>query len=132
MTRTVEEIDYPKTVEEYWLLVDYYADNLQELIAQFHPFYKQAHYDMPITALRAERICEIIREQIAEIEPQDDPQVRFRKYKKERNPEIVNLLNETWFGVPESSYVHSRNSFYTLCDLCSEGYLVQLDCEEDE
>jgi hypothetical protein len=31
---------------------------------------------------------------------------------------LLRLLNETWFGVPESEYVRGEAGFFELCDLC--------------
>lgn len=119
-------MSYPETKAAWWVLVEEHKDELLDLVSMFHPYYRQT-YNYPITATMAEKVCEAVRKEIADKE-QYDPQRLFERYCKEKNPELVHLLNEVWFGIPESSEVRNQPGFYELCDLCSEGYV--LDEEE--
>ena len=78
---------------------------------------------MTITAPMAEKACEGIRQDIAS-KPQVDPQVRFAEYLKNKDSRIVSLFNDVWFGMPESKSVRCEEGLFELCDLCSEGYLI--------
>ena len=148
--RPIAEIDYPKTAEEYWALIDHNMLKLRDLVTEFHPatkficMYKlgqnmsdvslpdididtplvfNEHISIekayPITAPAAEQACETIRKGIGKNWRRNPVDV-FDEYVKTRNPEIVSLFNETWFGMPESSEVRSVPGFGLLCDLCSE------------
>ena len=126
-------MSYPKTREEYWQLAEDNKGLLQDLIATYHPYYRNAHLDHSISAPTAERACEVFRKQIAEGYAEDiplfgkdinDPQALFRKYLEEKDPEIATLLNEVWFGMPESYASREAPGFGVLCDLCSEAYLL--------
>lgn len=111
-----------RTSEDYWNLVEASKEKLQRLISEFHPFYKKVH-QMPITAEMAEKACENIREEIA-AKQQLDPQVEFAEMLKKKDPKIVGLFNDVWFGMPESTSVREYPGFFELCDLCDEGYLI--------
>jgi len=133
-----------KTKADYWALVEAKKAELQQLVANFHPFYRAARdaqvverlvqgepvKDYPITAPAAEAACEAARKVVAG-RLQEDPQVRFTRYVTTKDKAIVNLLNEVWFGMPESAEVRREPGFSELCDLCSEGYLLD-DPEDDE
>ncbi len=122
-------MSYPKTYEEYWQQVEENASLLQDWIASFHPFYARPNLHYKITAEVAEKVCQGVRDEIAQRE-QEDPQVLFTRYRNERNPEIVSLFNQTWFGIPESSDVRYEPGFGMFCDLCSEGYLADPDWDK--
>lgn len=97
---------------------------LREVIAKYHPVYKNTlgHYE-PITATRVERVSVKIRQDIEEkylfTERPD-----ILKMKKDGDCDsLITILNETWFGIPESRYevVKIGPVFSVLCTLC-EGY----------
>ena len=121
--RSMEKIDYPQTAEEWWAVVEYYQVDLRTLVTVFHPYYRNAP-GLPITAPKAEQACEEAREEIRSQE-QDDPLLRFEEYRKGKNAELANLLNDVWFGMPESVAVREEPGFGVLCDLCSEAYVLE-------
>jgi len=130
--RPLDEIDYPQDAEEWWAMVEHHQENILSLCAAFHPYYRKSHPQMPITAARAEEACKDVREEILK-EGKGDPQVRFRaNLKSKQAVEMVNLLNEVWFGMPESSNVREQPGFFELCDLCSECYCVIPDEDEEK
>lgn len=64
-SRSLDEIGYPKTADEYWLLAEHHADALCDLIASYHPSYRRTiRTGHKITAVTAERVCEAVRKQI--------------------------------------------------------------------
>jgi hypothetical protein len=83
---------------------------------------------MKITASAAEKMRQQL---IGEIEPSANPVEEFNIAVKNENwNEVVNILNKTWFGIPESRDAHNIPSFHVLCDLCSECYCVLGDNDE--
>ncbi len=122
--------NYPRTADEWWRLFDYHTANLRNLVAEFHPAYARWARRMPITAADAEAACEKFREEI-ERETADDPLECFDQFALQRSPGVVALLNQTWFGVPESADAHSLPGFGVLCDLCSESYRVEGDEDQE-
>jgi hypothetical protein len=113
---------YPKTSEEWWILVSDNKDNLFKLVESYHPFF-QRNYDCKITAPAAEQICEIVRKEI--VENTTNPLVLFEEYLKNKNANLVSIFNDTWFGMPESESVRYAPGFGILCDLCSESYVLE-------
>jgi hypothetical protein len=105
--------------ETFWQTVKQNQDDLIYLVKKYHPAYKHRH-DIPITAQRAEYACEHIRKEIID-KYNGDPATQFNNYIDQQSDKILNLLNDVWFGMPESESVRSEPGFFTLCDLC-EGY----------
>lgn len=123
LTRTLDQIDYPKTAEEWWLLAAHHKDALLDLVRAYHPYYRRTH-QYRITAPNAEGACETIRKEIQK-QPQKDPCARVEESHQDRTDDLYMVLNETWFGMPESTGVRCEQGFGVLCDLCSEGYVLE-------
>lgn len=121
MDRLIEDIDYPKTVNEWWLLFEHNLDKLMAMLP-YHPYY-QNKCDHKISATAAEAVCEAVRARIAE-ENNEDPEILFNRYRESHDGRIGSLLNAIWFGLPESYESRSLDGFGVLCDLCSESYLL--------
>lgn len=121
---------YPKTVEEYWNICHAYKDQLQGMVAEFHPGYRKK-YSMQITAGAVEAVCEGVRKEIAERTTMD-PVAEFIHLLDIKSPEMPSFLNRVWFGMPESYEVRSYPAFGVLCDLCSEGHCVYGDEAPEE
>lgn len=116
---------YPKTAAEWWSLAESHRDNLRRLVLDFHPAARSVPKywdgkDFPITARNAESACLRVREEISR-EFDGDVGERFDALLKGREAKLAVLLNETWFGIPESVSAHSIPGFGVLCDLCSEA-----------
>ena len=123
-------------------------DKLRQLVEKFHPAslilvvlagegvdvltaatHSKDQY--PITAPGPEAACVKIREEIREEKPLS-PVLRFDAAAGNMaTDELVQLLNDTWFGMPESEAVRGEPGFYELCDLC-EGIDEEGSEEEDE
>lgn len=115
---------YPKNKKEWWECVEKNWENLKALIENFHPsssLYSQN--DLLITAAKAEHLCEQYREEIRK-QVKEDPTKLAEGYMLRHDPKLADILNETWFGMPESVEVRSYPGFNELCDLCSESYLL--------
>ena len=80
-----------------------YAPQLRELLKDFHPSQPRKAIG-PITAPQAEDACEIVRRSIAAKKPNINPVVEFNKALAASDIAAVNsLLNEAWFGLPETT-----------------------------
>jgi len=125
----LDNIECPKTADEYWLLAEHHRENLQNLVVAYHPYYRRNHSDKSITATGAEIVCVKLRTQIAK-RTQDDPQQLFKRYLQFKDARIADLLDEVWIGIPESIEVRGEPGFAVLCNLCSESYVLNCDMEE--
>ena len=130
--RAIDEIDYPQTAEEWWALVEYHRCILLDLIAVYHPEYRLDH-DHKITARKAEVVRQgVVASIVEDNKLLPDPQRRFEKFLKEKNRDMSTLLNEVWWGMPESYESRGANGFGVLCDLCSEAYVLYDEDEQAE
>lgn len=121
-------MSYIDTKEDWWNLLSENKDKILDLIAKYHPLYQRQHI-MPITAERAEQVSQKIRKEIVENSKDvygnyEDPQRRFEALLKDKNSDINTIINETYWGMPESWNVRSEPGFGVLCDLCSEKYVL--------
>jgi hypothetical protein len=110
-------------------------DKLRRLVEKFHPSataevvvageevdvlsaatFGKGQY--PITASGAEAVCAQVREEVRKERP-ESPILRFdAAVGKMDVEELVGLLNDAWFGMPESMAVREEPGFHALCDLC--------------
>ena len=126
MTRSAEEIDYPETAEEFWVLVEANKKDLQNLIATYHSSYNRHHHKGKITAQIAKQVCGAIRKQIQQEERETDPQQTFRAMLNRKDPSIIRIFNNVWWGMPESMESRNARGFDVLCLLC-EGIPREVD-----
>lgn len=42
----------------------------------------------------------------------------------QQDPQLSHLFNEAWWNAPDSPSIHSIPSWYVLCNLCSESYVL--------
>jgi|SRR5215203_1491032 len=86
--------------------IEYAKEHRQELLcllADYHPTNRGAGLGRNITAPRAEKACEIFREQIVAQFTGEPATIQFSKAIDSKDfHTISHLLNDTWFGVPES------------------------------
>ena len=104
--------------QEWWKFLDENWIDLKNLITQFHPLIATNQKEFPISAPGAE-----LQRYMAEIEikaaRESMPDIELLR--ESRNTiEMFNILNETWFGIPESIDSRSLIGFFELCDLCSD------------
>jgi hypothetical protein len=94
---------------------------LKHIIARYHPLSSPTYKgDMPITAPNAERACSQVREDIRR-NSEGDPLVKFDEALKNREWRTINvILNEVWFGVPESTLAWQIEGFKELIELIEE------------
>lgn len=113
-----------KTKEDWWMVLEKNWENIFDMIMSYHPLSRNYRIDtMEITASSAEVACETVRRQISASHHPMSVEQRIKEYKKDKNPEMASLLNETWFGIPESTEARFLPSFGALCDLCSERWV---------
>jgi len=95
-------------------------DKLTSLVSSFHPSSNQS-YNLPISAPNAERACEIIRKGIRKEIQVESATARFKQAIKEKNcGAIYQILQETWFGVPESVECWNLEGFAETVDLLDD------------
>jgi hypothetical protein len=111
---------------EWWAFLEENKEDLCDLILGYHPgsVAQRADYYAPITAPRAEAACEVVREAIKQ-EASPDPLLQFKyalDFKRDEDIDtVLRILNQTWFGIPESrELVYRLVGFNALCDACSE------------
>jgi len=122
--------DCPHDATEWWELLEENKDSIRSLVIQFHPKSGAPRKDMKITAPGAEAVCEDIRGEIAVGGKPECPLESFdAALQKQDGLTIVRLLNETWFGIPESTECWNLEGFGVLCDLCSEAYCLDPELE---
>lgn len=92
---------YPTNEDEWWYLFNLNRDKLRCLVARYHPS-DGVSKPMPITAPTAEATCATIRKEIA-AERTGDVLGQFDLFVEQRmGPQLARILNEAWFGLPES------------------------------
>lgn len=103
---------YPTTYNEYWNTVDEYWIQLLNLFASFLPEFlpKDPSGKNPLDIERTHIIAETLR--------------------RNKDPLILNLFNSTWASAPDDGRIHLLEGWNVLCDLCSEGYLLDAQIEE--
>lgn len=96
---------------------------LESLIKMWHPRRRpDVVGDMNITAAASERACEVVRDNI-KIEQKDKPDpVEYFNNALDRDdwPIVNQILNDTWFGVPESRDAWNIRGFKESVHLIEE------------
>lgn len=122
-----------------------HKNNLRNLVVRFHPSSKSQvlvadssvevsssvlETAFVITAPTAEEACEVVRQKILNTKPHN-PVLTFDDAANDPidTNQLIDLLNDTWFGLPESASVRNLPGFYALCDLC-EGVDEEEDTED--
>ena len=105
---------------EWLALYEKNKEMIRNLVQSWHPCVNRlAHRQDRITAKRAESVCDIFRDEIRQ-DNSDPIMVLDEAVNKQDIAVAVRILNETWFGIPESHDSRSLDGFFILCDLCSE------------
>jgi hypothetical protein len=108
------------TKSDFWEIFDANQADVRRLVAKYHPTAATSgrQRGTVITARAAESACEEIRKDIREASVQMGI-TRFDTAAKERDAvALIRILNEAWFGMPESTSVRNEPGFFALCDLC--------------
>lgn len=104
------------TREEWFKFAKEHRQELSALIGEFHPMNRSitgVPSNLPDLAENPEKACQQIRREVREKWEGGSPLMKFDKALESNDYDvIVQILNETWFGVPESaSYAWSRTGF---------------------
>jgi len=127
--------NYPKTKEEWWKSVDNNWKNIRALIVRFLPREgKEFLESFVITAPAAEHIRLLQVKDILKENLPSDIAYYAEILLSNRDPKLLEILNKTWWGMPESIEIRDISGFGVLCDLCSEGYLLEKedDCKDNK
>lgn len=90
--------------DDWWSTVDRHWDDLKVLMEQFLP-------------MNAKRDGKCAREIVEEL-------------KTKRDAALAEFFEETWAAAPDSPHIHELDGWDTLCELCSESYVLHE--EEDD
>jgi|SRR5690348_8472641 len=108
------------TSKEWWELLESNWKNLDHIIRRHHPKFKggPTGVDSPIvTAAGAQAACNAV---IADIQTKPAPDL-VTIIKEKDTEKMMAVLNETWFGVPESrSYVERLQGWSELLDMVEQ------------
>ena len=122
-----------KTPEDWWLLLEEHKNQLIDLVGAFHPHASIGITDqwlkdelMSITAPGAEAIRQAHLKEL-ENQPKEQPVAAFELATEGRSDwqKAHEILNTTWWGIPESDAAHGLPAFYALCDLRSEFWVFE-------
>lgn len=91
---------------------------LLEITKRFHPSCKTE--TLPITAKKAEKACEVVRARIKRQDDRDPVEVLTFAIEHKDSSTILRLLNDVWFGVPESTHCWKVPGFKELVDLIED------------
>ena len=105
-------MSYPKTKQEWWEQVDQSWADIMNLADQF-------------TSL-----SQIVESEVKFINSvyKGTRREYMKKLKNNADPKLVNILNEIWGSAPDTPTLHKLKGWGSLCDLCSEEYVLH---EED-
>jgi len=94
----------PTTRDEWWTLLNANWLELQNILYRFCPMSEQVDcYNNPISATMEQTV---------------------QRLKDVRDPDIARYLNLAWGLAPDDISIHSIPSWHTLCNLCSEEYVL--------
>jgi hypothetical protein len=90
------------TTDEWLIECNGAKDKLKSLIGTYHPVSLKSVNGMKITAPNAEQACEVVRNQIRK-NFEGNPVTEFQAALDARDvSKLMKLLNDAWFGVPET------------------------------
>jgi hypothetical protein len=113
----------PPTIDQWLKLTREHGEALRFLLKEYHPNNRQPgrrkNQDF-ITAPGAEAACTVIRQHIR-AQQASDPVDRFNLALESKDWRTINtLLNEAWFGVPESTTAWGVRGFREAVHLIEE------------
>jgi len=96
--------NYPKTKDEWWILVDQNWPDLLGILNRFIGMTDNEDINGNIT--ECQRSEEIAR------------------MKQKRDSRLVRYFNGAWLNAPDIPEIHEIPGWSLLCDLCSEEYVL--------
>ena len=119
---------YPKTKDEWWQsLVDNW-DAILRIIMDFYPNqddFPAKGWPVEIAAGSAcNQICQALRKENPMWTSKEFLEAYVTRLKDTKDIAINDILQSSWFGMPESPWVREVPGFFQFCDLCSESYLI--------
>ena len=105
----MKDLPYPKTKEEWWYNVDEAWNHLLAIMECY----------LDLDSHKGDGL-----------HPQDlTLRDHIKNLKHKKDPELVRWFSRAWLNAPDSPDIHYIPHWGTLCDLCSEEWV--LDPEED-
>lgn len=100
-----------------------HKDKLVTFLNDWHPSSNGQikYHEMKITAMNAERACEVVRQEVRKKQQESNPVEQFEFALKCNDIETINrLLNSAWFGVPESTGCWNQIGFREAVELMDD------------
>lgn len=124
--------NYPKTAEEWWELLDRNWKDIKEIVLRFYPcqekFPETGHIRNLPDAPMAQVACNVIIKKMRIKKPIWKNIAEFSEYletlKTQRDKSLSEIIESSWFGIPETHESRYLPGFYAFCDLCSEAYVL--------
>jgi len=116
---------YPKTKEEWWSNVNEAWPDLLNIMERYFDLQSRNHdwedvYDCNGNLFKT----------LCPTEPPPTLQQHIEELRETKNPKLVRWFNITWLNSPDNSSIWDLPHWETLCDLCSEEYVLYP--EEDQ
>jgi len=111
----MKNLPYPKTEDEWWSNVDEAWDSLLNILNTYLDLWsKKDGWDDDGNPI--------------EVHCPTDPPItlgrHIKKLRENRDPELVRWFNRAWLNAPDNPEIHSIPHWGTLCDLCSEEWVL--------
>lgn len=119
---------YPRTAKEWWQSLEDNWDKVLQIIMNYYPNQEglpSKGWPVEMAAGSAcNQICQALRKEKPMWTNKDFLQAYVTRLKDTRDPTINDILQSSWFGMPESPWIRETPGFFQFCDLCSESYLI--------
>ncbi len=124
-------IDYAKTKEDWWNIVNIYWKSLESLILNYYPNqenFPKDGYELPEKGLRhPQAACNVVIKKLRKennILTKGNLKEFINRLKKNQDTKLDNIFQSTWFGMPECASIREKKGFFVFCDLCSESHVL--------
>lgn len=118
--------------EDWWSKVGLSWDKLEKIILRYYPNqsdFPEEGWPLPYPKLEnPQRACNVVIKKLREEKPIWSEKGSFKNYvnklKENRDVKLAEILNDTWFGLPETPSIRNLPGFFVFCDLCSEACVL--------
>lgn len=119
---------YPTTKDEWWESIEKNWDAIERIILDFYPNQEEFPEDGWPANNTPQGACNQIIQELRDKHPIWKSKDFFKAYinhlKDTKDTTLNNVLQMSWFGMPESGWVRETEGFFQFCDLCSESHVL--------
>jgi len=119
----MKDLPYPKTKEEWWSNVNEVWEPLLDILNIYLDLWsRKDSWDengLPIVLEDPTKPSRTLGQYIESLRENNDP-------------ELVRWFNRAWLNAPDSPDIHHIPHWGTLCDLCSEEWVLHPEGENNE